>query len=126
MFKYNKCAMNSLGTDFGNRIYYLRCEHHVGTFIPCREDRFSLQLLPSRPLEFRSSERQFLFFLVTLVSIDIPPCACLSLKKILSARNATTYFGRCTSHAISACREAICITERYFHGITFRGNHARF
>ena len=33
----------------------------------CGEDRSSLQLLPSRPLEFRPSERQFLFFLVTLV-----------------------------------------------------------
>lgn len=65
---------------------------HVGKI-----DLRASRRLPSRPLEFHPSERQFLILPrsdARVRSVDIPPCACLSLKKILSARNATTYFAR--------------------------------
>lgn len=49
---------------------------------------------PSRISPFRTSIPFLPRSDARVRSVDIPPCACLSLKKILSARNATTYFGR--------------------------------
>lgn len=93
----------------------------------------SASLLPSRPLEFCPSERQFLFFLVLTLVCAVGRYSTLRLSitqkdPICQKRDDLLWRWRRPSHAISVCREAICTTTVLPHYYVPGGrcNYARF
>lgn len=116
-YSSNKINVTNTHTEHGRRSRPRRGE---GRFIPCRKrsicaararrcSRIALyRILPFRtPIPFLPRRCWYAW------SVDIPPCACLSLKKILSARNATTYFG---AGGGESCDISLSRSDLYYHG----------